>query len=222
MSHTFTYRMIQLAQVAPSRLLDALLGHRCAACDDGLSSRRAFCDPCAATVIRTVAPSAALAGAVFAAGEHGGALATAIHRLKYRNRPDLAQPLGHLLIGALPAELDVDLVVPVPLHPRRLGHRGYNQACLLARVVGFERHLPTDATALRRIRDTETQAELGRRDRLANVEGAFRGAARLAGRRVLLIDDVATTGATLRACAEAIRQAGAAAVVPAAVAITSA
>ena len=149
-------------------------------------------------------------------------MATAIHRLKYRDRPDLARPLGGVLATALPTTLDVDLVVPVPLHPRRLGHRGYNQSALLARVVAFELELRHDATALERIRDTDAQAELGRAERHANVAGAFVGARRLAGRRVLLIDDVTTTGATLGACADAARRAGAQEVVCAAVAITSA
>lgn len=217
MRHTFPYRIARLARMLPSRLLDALSGHRCAACDADVRGRRVFCEPCATTVLR--APHH---GALHVAGEHGGALATAIHRMKYRDRPDLARPLGGLLAGALPDTLDTDLVAPVPLHPRRLGHRGYNQSALIASVVAFERHLPHDATALTRVRDTETQAELGRIERRANVAGAFRGTRRIAGRRILLIDDVTTTGATLSACADAARQAGARNVICAAVAITSA
>ena len=140
MRPTFPYRLARLARLLPSRLLDALAGHLCAACDREVPARQAFCEPCAAAVLR--APP----GAVHAAGEHGGALATAIHRRKYRDRPDLARPLGGVLATALPTTLDVDLVVPVPLHPRRLGHRGYNQSALLARVVAFELELRHDAT----------------------------------------------------------------------------
>lgn len=216
MRHTFPYRVARIARLFPSRLLDALCSHRCAACDVEVADRRAFCVPCAATVER--APHDG--DTPWAAGAHGGALATAIHRLKYRDRPDLARPLGGLIAGVLPASLDVDLVAPVPLHPRRLGLRGYNQAALLAGVVAFERALKHDPTALVRIRDTATQAELGRAERLDNVAGAFAATSRLAGRRILLVDDVTTTGATLRACSEAARRAGAVGVVTATVAIT--
>ena len=218
MKHTFPYRVARLARLSASRILDAVAGHRCAACDAALEGRWAFCVPCAATVLPTpTGPRTPLMGA----GEHGGALATAVHRLKYRDRPDLARPLGGLLARALP-DLDADLVVPVPLHPRRLAARGYNQAGLLADVVAFELDLAVDPTALRRIRDTEVQAELGRADRQRNVEGAFRATQRVAGRRVLIVDDVATTGATLQACAEPVRAAGAQRVDVAAVALTSA
>lgn len=106
----------------------------------------------------------------------------------------------------------VDVVIPVPLHPARLAARGYNQAALLGAAVAGELAVPLVARALSRTRATPPQARLDRAARLGNVAGAFRVRmpARVRGRRVLLIDDVSTTGATLAACAAALREAGAA------------
>lgn len=149
--------------------------------------------------------------AVFA---YGGAVATAIVRLKYACRSDLAARFGSVM-GAAASERElaaaIDVVVPVPLHPRRLAERGFDQAALLAGPVARRlavRHAPR---ALIRTRDTPRQASLDRSARTSNVTAAFecRAPARVNGRRVLLVDDVRTTGATLRACAEALREAGA-------------
>src|SRR5690606_8840517 len=112
---------------------------RCAACDTPLATRALLCAPCAATVV-PAAPArlpAALGAAphevpLVAFGLYGGALADAIRSLKYRGRPDLGGDLGELLCPLAPP---TDVVVPVPLHPRRLAERGYNQAALIARPV---------------------------------------------------------------------------------------
>jgi ComF family protein len=146
---------------------------------------------------------------------YGGPVAVALRRLKYGDRPDLAGPLGHLLRrAARDARLCADLVVPVPLHPARLAERGYNQAALLGAAAASELGAPLAATALRRTRHTPQQARLDRARRLENVARAFqvRDPGRVRGRRVVLVDDVTTTGATLAACAEALRAAGAASV----------
>lgn len=101
-----------------------------------------------------------------------------------------------------------DCVVPVPLHRRRIAQRGFNPAVTLARELARTRGVPLAATALRRVRDTESQTGLGRAERRANVRAAFRARPGLPA-RVWLVDDVVTTGATLEECARALRRAGA-------------
>ncbi len=105
-----------------------------------------------------------------------------------------------------------DLVVPVPLHPRRLRERGFNPATLLARALARERRVRLDPVALRRVRDTPSQTRLDRRARRRNVRGAFVARARVPP-RVWLVDDVVTTGSTLGEAARALRRAGARSVV---------
>jgi ComF family protein len=106
-----------------------------------------------------------------------------------------------------PAPL-AQLVVPVPLHPRRLRQRGFSPAGLLARAVARQAGLPCNPVALRRLRDTPSQTGLDRRARRRNVRGAFEPRCAVPA-RVWLVDDVATTGATLAECARALRRAGA-------------
>lgn len=140
-----------------------------------------------------------------------GPLRGAIHQLKYRHARGLAEPLGEVLAGYWQAHpLPVDVIVPVPLHPTRLRRRGYNQAAVLAYELGRRVGLPVDEGALRRIRATVSQMRLHAADRRRNVQGAFRCPdGRMEGRRVLLLDDVCTTGATLEACADGLRAGGA-------------
>ena len=138
----------------------------------------------------------------------------AIHHLKYRHGRELAAPLGRLLADYMATNpMPVDLVVPVPLHPRRLRQRGYNQAALLACELGRQAGLPVDQDGLQRVRETASQMRLNAAERQVNVRDAFacsNGNAQ--GRQVLLVDDVCTTGATLEACADALRAGGAKAV----------
>lgn len=178
---------------------------RCAACDAPVGLAVVFCGPCA----RAMVPWAGPKDAVRAGWEYGGPIARAITRMKYADRPDLARPLGHALARrAVPTRADA--IVPVPLHPARLADRGFNQAALLARPLARLLHAPLAPWALERTRDTPRQAALDRADRLQNVANAFRASAKVAGRRLLVVDDVCTTGATLGACAEALRRSGAA------------
>jgi len=139
-----------------------------------------------------------------------GPLRKAIHRFKYDNVRDLAAPLGGLLGDYLERELlPAEVIVPVPLHPKRLRERGYNQSALLARQLGEQTGLPVLEGSLLRMRETASQVELSAQERKENVRGAFACVdERLAGKRVLLIDDVCTTGATLEACSIALAQRG--------------
>jgi len=142
-----------------------------------------------------------------AIGPHTGALRGIVHALKYERRRSLAAPLGRLMHEA-GAEViaGCTAAVPVPLHRARRRARGFNQADDLARHLG----LPV-VRALRRVRPTRTQTTLPAGARHDNVAGAFTVTRRVAGLRgtvVLLVDDVRTTGATLDACAVALKQAG--------------
>ncbi|MBI4199092.1 MAG: ComF family protein [Chloroflexi bacterium] len=142
-----------------------------------------------------------------------GVAQQAVHALKYRNLRALAPTMGRLLAAFLTTQqVGGELVVPVPLHPKRLRERGYNQAELLARELGRCVALPVAATALQRLRATPPQVSATREERLRNVQGAFRARSSFQGMRVMLVDDVCTTGATLDACAVALREAGASAV----------
>nr|BBH95428.1 hypothetical protein KTA_36270 [Thermogemmatispora argillosa] len=142
-------------------------------------------------------------------------LRTCIHRLKYQGLTRLAEPLGRMLALTYQRyRLQADLVIAVPLHAERERQRGYNHARLLADACAHELGLPCAHPLLERVRATAAQAGLSAIERLQNVAGAFRCSSQRAdcplyGRRVLLIDDVCTTGATLQACAIALRQAGA-------------
>lgn len=195
-----------------SVLCDALSPAACAACDQPISSGRVFCAPCAMTIERDEPSSD---GAV-AFARFGGALAIALKRFKYEERPDLARPLGHLLRRAVvEAGIGADVVVPVPLHPHRLAERGFNQSALLARSVAVQIDKPFAPRALERCRQTAQQARLGRAERLENMAEAFhvRDKRAVESKKVLLVDDVLTTGATLLACRDALDRAGAAEVI---------
>ncbi len=153
-------------------------------------------------------PLQGIRGALF----YGDPVSFAIHALKYRGMPQLARPLAGYLIAYMQAHpLAFDLLVPVPLHAQRLAARGYNQSTLLAQGVGRRLRLPVADDVIMRSRHTPPQVHLNRRQRLQNMQGAFapRQSGLLQGQRVLLIDDVCTTGATLRHAAVALRAAGA-------------
>ena len=142
---------------------------------------------------------------------------TLVHALKYQDRTDLAPTIGRWMARAGRELLDeADLLVPVPLHWRRGWSRRFNQSGALARVIERQTGVKMASEALRRVRPTEQQVGLSRTQRASNVQGAFRVAPDrkidIAGRRVVLIDDVLTSGATVDACARALLRSGAAAV----------
>ncbi len=148
--------------------------------------------------------------AAYSFGFYEGELRELIHLFKYERVQPLARPLGRLLSQALPRDRAFDVIVPMPLHWRKRWQRGFNQSELLARDLGRRTNIRVK-NALRRVRFTVAQAGLTNAKRRLNVSGAFRPRKKgaLAGLRVLLIDDVMTTGATAASCARALKMAGA-------------
>jgi ComF family protein len=140
-----------------------------------------------------------------------------VHRLKYGDRLELARALGGMMVRA-GAELlaDTDVIVPVPLHLWRLWRRRFNQAMALAGVISRTSAIPCDPSALARVKSTRPQVGLTKAQRGENLQGAFRvpvlSKPRIEGKRVLLVDDVLTTGATANAASRALLRGGAKAV----------
>lgn len=152
------------------------------------------------------------------AAEYGGVAEVLVEKLKYKGRVEFAPAMALAMAGAVAhgwPGLVFDAAVPVPLHGARQRQRGFNQAETLAQALAGAGGPPVWTGALKRIRPTPSQTRMGRRGRAANVRGAFAacgGGGELAGARLLLIDDVATTGATLSECARVLKAAGAATV----------
>ena len=193
-----------ISKAAADAALDLLLAPRCAGCGAAGTwlclACRDLCEP-----VRQ--------GRVTAAGSYGGALREAIHRFKYGGERALANELGELVAACVASDLAtgvaLDVVVPAVLHHERARSRGYDQAWLLAAVVGGRTALPL-RVPLRRIRPAVPQIALDRAARAENLRGAYVAeAGALRGARVALVDDVATTGATLAAATGALRAAGA-------------
>ncbi len=154
-------------------------------------------------------------GAEFARHPYDGPAGAAVRLLKFEGRRKMA-PLLAAAAAPLAAEIvkvySLDMAVPVPLHPRRRRERGFNQSEDIGSRVARDLNLDFLPRGLSRVRYTRPQVELTPEERLTNVKGAFAARAAFAGRRVLLFDDVITTGATVRECAAALKAAGAAAV----------
>ena len=217
-------------------LLSVLLAPSCAACDGSLEAptRGPVCARCWAAVAAFIPPLCARCGdplqswraisveastcprcrrrpsalsSCAAIGAYDGALRAILHALKYGGHRSVAAPLASLMRRYCPAVLEsADILVPVPLHRSRRRARGFNQAEEIARSIGMPvRRL------LRRIRATPSQTDLPAARRHANVRGAFRLVRRgdVAGLRIVLVDDVCTTGATIESCARVLREAGA-------------
>ncbi len=137
-------------------------------------------------------------------------LSALIHRFKYRQRWADARLLARLMLEDVPDWPAGTLLLPIPLHPHRLRERGYNQAALLTRHLARTMQLPSSLTALQREHDTPQQQGLSRQERQRNLKGAFRvDSSQVAGRCVVLVDDVMTTGSTLDTASRALLRAGA-------------
>jgi ComF family protein len=168
-----------------------------------------FCGECLATE-RPYAVARAV-------GMYEETLKTAIHLFKYRGRIGIGEVLGRIMADFAGSQWDMtvfSLIIPVPLHRKRLRERGFNQAVIMARAIAKRFSLPLDFMTLRRELSTPPQVGLEREERLANVRKAFavRKPEKIAGRRILLVDDVTTTGSTLTECASVLMKANAEAV----------
>jgi ComF family protein len=137
-------------------------------------------------------------------------LQDAICLYKYRGKIALALPLARLMIDRLPPLDHVDLVIPVPLHAQRLREREFNQSLLLADPISHHLNAPLSYTDLVRVAPSPAQTTLTRKERLRNLRGAFslRRPELIAGKRILLVDDVFTTGTTVNECAKILRKSG--------------
>lgn len=181
-------------------LFDAPICPRCGRPED----TRRLCAACRVTPLH-VSP-------IRAAFLFKGEIRDVIHALKYRGAQDILNPLAERIAESWRYHnMQSDVLVPVPLHAKRKAKRGYNQAVLVAKVVGRQVGLPVVTEALLRVRDTASQTRLNRDERKQNVDAAFEcvTCAPFNAKRVTLIDDVATTGATLDACATALLACGA-------------
>lgn len=196
----------------------------CPACWSGLAFiERPYCERLGVPFAYDIGPAALSAEALAAPPPYDRARTAVLYEgpardlvadLKYRDRTEVAPLIGRLTArAARDLRAGAEVLVPVPLHRRRLIWRRFNQSALVAGVVARELGLPLDTAALVRVRATPPQVGLKGRARADNVAGAFQvtvaGAARLAGRNVILVDDVLTTGATVAAAARALKRAGA-------------
>jgi ComF family protein len=227
------------ARFALRQLLDFALPPRCPGCAAITGEPHRFCLDCWRSLAFLAEPCCARCGLPFAFGAQGRAecgaclaepppfdrLRAAVAygevsrqvalKLKYSGRPGLAETLAHFMVRhAAPAGDGV--LVPVPLHRWRIWKRGYNQAALIASALARRTGLDCELDLLRRARATPPLKGLGRRERTLAVRGAFQVPRdlrpRLAGRHILLIDDVYTSGATASACARTLKRSGAASV----------
>lgn len=201
----------RLVQTAATAVLDLLAPERCLACEALDPTPSGYCVACGEPEPLFDVACHIDGVPVFAGARYAEPLSSAIHRFKYGAAPELCSALcrhslrGIDLLGIEPG----DVWVPVPLHPLRLAERGYNQAALIARELARTQRGRVDTRRLRRVRHTEQQAKRTRRARAENVAEAFlmRDAA-TPPKRIVLVDDVVTTGATFSACIRALRDAG--------------
>jgi len=184
-----------------SAFLDIIFPPRCLVC--GRPGPEPMCSECIASV--EYSDGVPL---------YEGAMKEAITRFKFERKRALLNPLSWILITAYNGD-GVDLITAVPLFSSRLKERGFNQSELLAERLADHLGVPSDFTLIERVRDTRPQFDLKRHERLSNVSGAFRFSGNdVRGKKILIVDDIMTTGATLSECSKALKEAGAAIVIP--------
>ena len=202
----------------------------CPACGRSIARDECLCPGCMADLYpasgqfreaKQLPPDVSLYAAAF----YTGSMREAIHRMKFSGNPGSAAILAPLLIQALPGggcPDAFDLVLPVPSRPKKVRARGYNQSALLAKEVSKRTGVPFSSSALLKTRDTRAQHDLTAEERQVNLSGSFSAReAEVSGKRLLLVDDVLTTGATARECVAALKAAGAASVSLLVLAVTS-
>ncbi len=228
----------RVAVTALRSVLDLLYPPHCLACGAATDTADGLCGPCWRALPLISRPYCERLGTPFAQDLGAGLLSPEaiahppvfararaaalfqdgparrlVHRLKYGDRPEIARLLGPLMARAA-ADLVADrpVIVPMPLHSHRLWHRQFNQAALLSHAMARPLGLRVDPALLQRVKATAQQVGMSRAQRAVNVQGAFKAPpdAVLAGRAVLLVDDVLTTGATANAAARALLRGGAA------------
>lgn len=187
-----------------------LLSPKCSCCGEPFKTPAGADHLCGACITTPPPFSSARAALLFE-----GSSRELIHQFKYGKRVLLRRPLGLLAAAHLDdfaRDFKAELIVPVPLHSKRLRQRGFNQAILLGEIFSQRWGVPLSRNNLRRIRWTEPQVNLGAAERAANVKGAFAvsRAEEIAGLRILLVDDVYTTGSTVKECCRVLRKGGAA------------
>lgn len=194
-------------------LLRLIIPKACPACGGQLGSQVGICRSCKQVLRPQLESRSPLCPQVrphlLNLGHHTGKIRRIVSALKYQGARDLAEPLADLLAEAVPPSWQISAVVAVPLHPRRLRERGYNQSELLARAIAVRLGVPY-LPLLRRVRYTQQQAKKQGSQRQQNVAGAFEVdiACDYPTGTVLLIDDVITTGFTLKECTEAMNDVG--------------
>ncbi|HEX9965534.1 MAG TPA: ComF family protein [Allosphingosinicella sp.] len=233
---------VAIATAAFRHMLDFALPPRCPGCGAITGQPHRFCLDCWRSLAFLGEPCCGRCGLPFAFGNPGGAedwcgrcladpppfdrLRAAVAygdvsrqvalKLKYSGRPGLAETLAHFMLRHVREGEGDALLVPVPLHRWRIWGRGYNQAALIASALARRSGIPVEIDLLKRTRATPPLKGLGRRERAMAVRGAFRvppeHRPRVKGRRIILVDDVYTSGATASACARTLKRAGAASV----------
>jgi len=225
----------------PRRTVDLLLPPTCPGCGSAVTDGAALCARCWSAVRFIEPPLCAIYGTPFtqdlgegivsaeamadpppfrrarSAVVYGDVARRLVHQLKYHDRPHVAEAMATAMFRSGARLLsDSSLIVPVPLYRWRLWQRQFNQAALLAARIARLAGVPHDPLVLQRIRPTGSQVGLSRTQRKQNVQGAFRvpqtARARIAGRDILLVDDVYTSGATVKAATRALLRGGARAV----------
>lgn len=196
------------------KLLDWLFPKKCFLCGDFIVGEGDLCEACEKKLPekpfrRLIVLEGERALPVSASVPYTEKFRQALHRMKFQGRRRMAKPMGRIAARALPADFKADAVTWVPLSKGSLKNRGYDQSELLAREIARTLGIPCIA-ALEKVRETDEQHKLPRARRASNVEGAYAAAAEAAGKRLVLVDDIVTTGATLRVCAQALYTAGAA------------